>query len=284
MALTRSCRRVHDLIRYAAERTRQELLATLGGESSRGLHGRRRVRAYRAGRIHVPFRHRSTERCLTSLARPPTGGGMNCPLATTRSDVHYAIKCIVADASPSTRAAWSRSNSTSGRQRAEPGVPWSDGRPASYFGTPVRCDHACTRASCAHQVVRWVVRRLALHHLRGTFSEDRPDGGAASECLGGAGAALTHDGADALDNHAANCAIIPAETVEMNYPLRVERYSSWRDSGGPGTFRGGLGIRADTEFWPMSRFTLCRNRAGSPRVRAPRARWWAVWRVSAGFT
>jgi N-methylhydantoinase B len=62
---------------------------------------------------------------------------------------------------------------------------------------------------------------------------------------GGAGATASHDGADAVDVHMANCAIIPAEIIESNYMLRVERYELRCDSGGAGEHRGGLGIRAD---------------------------------------
>jgi N-methylhydantoinase B len=35
----------------------------------------------------------------------------------------------------------------------------------------------------------------------------------------------------------------PIEAVESEFPVRVERYELARDSGGPGTFRGGLGVR-----------------------------------------
>nr|WP_311922997.1 hydantoinase B/oxoprolinase family protein [Microbispora sp. H10836] len=62
---------------------------------------------------------------------------------------------------------------------------------------------------------------------------------------GGAGATAAHDGADAVDVHMANCAIIPAEIIESSYRLRGERYELVPDSGGAGRTRGGLGIRAD---------------------------------------
>jgi N-methylhydantoinase B len=62
---------------------------------------------------------------------------------------------------------------------------------------------------------------------------------------GGAGASLASDGADAVDAHMSNCALIPAEVIESTYPLRVERYALLADSGGAGRFRGGLGMAAD---------------------------------------
>jgi len=38
---------------------------------------------------------------------------------------------------------------------------------------------------------------------------------------------------------------VPAEVAEIRYPWRVERCELIRDSGGPGKFRGGLGVRRD---------------------------------------
>ncbi|HAF71132.1 MAG: 5-oxoprolinase (ATP-hydrolyzing) [Acetothermia bacterium 64_32] len=38
---------------------------------------------------------------------------------------------------------------------------------------------------------------------------------------------------------------VPAEVAEVRYPWRVERFELIPDSGGPGKFRGGLGVRRD---------------------------------------
>jgi N-methylhydantoinase B len=63
---------------------------------------------------------------------------------------------------------------------------------------------------------------------------------------GGWGARSSKDGVNAL------CALangdnynIPCEVVEAEFPLVVERYELIQDSGGPGEFRGGLGVRID---------------------------------------
>ena len=40
----------------------------------------------------------------------------------------------------------------------------------------------------------------------------------------------------------ANAANVPVEMVEVNHPLRIERYALVPDTGGPGRFRGGLAI------------------------------------------
>jgi N-methylhydantoinase B len=61
---------------------------------------------------------------------------------------------------------------------------------------------------------------------------------------GGWGAGFDHDGSGPFRTMAhGDSHIIPIELQETMYPFRVEEMSLWQDSGGPGTFRGGLGIR-----------------------------------------
>ncbi len=62
----------------------------------------------------------------------------------------------------------------------------------------------------------------------------------------GHGARPFADGLDAIYNrHNEN---YPGEFMEMEYPLRMERYSIVMDSGGPGKFRGGCGIIRDVRL------------------------------------
>lgn len=56
----------------------------------------------------------------------------------------------------------------------------------------------------------------------------------------GHGARPSSDGLDAIyQRHNEN---YPGEFMEMEYPLRMERYAIMPDSGGPGKFRGGCGV------------------------------------------
>jgi N-methylhydantoinase B len=59
---------------------------------------------------------------------------------------------------------------------------------------------------------------------------------------GGMGARPDKDGIDVIETDVSNCMNIPVESVEMNFPLRIARARLWRDSGGAGRFRGGLGL------------------------------------------
>ena len=59
---------------------------------------------------------------------------------------------------------------------------------------------------------------------------------------GGMGARPGMDGVDGIETDATNCMNIPAEAIESDSPVRVERWELWRDSAGAGRWRGGLGF------------------------------------------
>ena len=65
---------------------------------------------------------------------------------------------------------------------------------------------------------------------------------------GGNGSRSTKDGPDGIQTTIHNTENAPIEEVEINYPIRFARYELIQDSGGPGRFRGGLGIRRDFVF------------------------------------
>ena len=60
---------------------------------------------------------------------------------------------------------------------------------------------------------------------------------------GGFGARPIKDGINAVASTISNMMNTPIEILEMSFPLRVEEYALVPDSGGAGTFRGGLGVR-----------------------------------------
>jgi N-methylhydantoinase B len=62
---------------------------------------------------------------------------------------------------------------------------------------------------------------------------------------GGQGALPARDGDDAMHVSMSNTSNLPIEAMEMEFPLRVERYELVPDSGGDGRWRGGLGVCRD---------------------------------------
>jgi N-methylhydantoinase B len=59
---------------------------------------------------------------------------------------------------------------------------------------------------------------------------------------GGMGARPSADGLDAIETDVTNCMNIPAESIELDYPIRIMTCRLWHDSGGAGRFRGGAGL------------------------------------------
>ena len=60
---------------------------------------------------------------------------------------------------------------------------------------------------------------------------------------GGFGGRNDRDGKDGVQVHITNTSNLPVEVIEMEYPLRVLSYGLVEDSGGAGTYRGGMGLR-----------------------------------------
>ncbi|MEZ5852892.1 MAG: hydantoinase B/oxoprolinase family protein [Hyphomicrobiaceae bacterium] len=58
---------------------------------------------------------------------------------------------------------------------------------------------------------------------------------------GGAGAGNGFDGVDAIETDATNCMNLPVEAMELDAPIRVNRWELVAGSGGDGQFRGGRG-------------------------------------------
>ena len=83
---------------------------------------------------------------------------------------------------------------------------------------------------------------------------------------GGWGGRNGSDGPDVVDFPVANLNNTPIEAMEMQFPLRVERYELRTDSGGVGRFRGGLGLHRDIRaLIPMNLSVRAERHRFSPR-------------------
>jgi N-methylhydantoinase B len=87
---------------------------------------------------------------------------------------------------------------------------------------------------------------------------------------GGWGGTPVGDGMSATYSRHGNCMDLTIEMTELIYPIRFERRELIADSGGAGTFRGGLGMRQT--FAPVDHKAVCgietsRSKMGPPGVR-----------------
>jgi len=73
---------------------------------------------------------------------------------------------------------------------------------------------------------------------------------------GGGGARANKDGASVTTVNQSNAKIAPIEIIESEFPTRLVRFELIRDSGGPGQFRGGLGVRREYLNLADARFSI----------------------------
>ena len=69
---------------------------------------------------------------------------------------------------------------------------------------------------------------------------------------GGGGARPGAPGDAAIDPYTSNCALLPAEIAELEYPWRIERTELVEGSGGAGLRRAAPACGATTRCWPTS--------------------------------
>jgi N-methylhydantoinase B len=68
--------------------------------------------------------------------------------------------------------------------------------------------------------------------------------------MGGSGARPAADGIDGIDYAWGFLRNVPAETIESEMPILIERYALRPDSMGAGRFRGGAGIELEVKIFP----------------------------------
>ena len=83
---------------------------------------------------------------------------------------------------------------------------------------------------------------------------------------GGQGACVDRDGMDVVQLHMSNTSNLPIEIMEIEFPVRVERYEIVPDSGGPGRFRGGCGVRRELRI--LAPDVLLTTRSARQRIAA----------------
>lgn len=77
---------------------------------------------------------------------------------------------------------------------------------------------------------------------------------------GGGGGSSGADGSDASGANMAFLSNTPVEINEAEVPIRIRRYGVVPDSGGPGRFRGGLGILMEFQVFAPNTLVTARNR------------------------
>jgi N-methylhydantoinase B len=173
-------------------------------------------------------------------------GNINCPLATVYAAVYYSLIAVIDPHVPPNSGCYRPF-----RIEAEEGLIINPRMPAAV-GARTNTSQKITEAMILALSSAVPERVMAGSHGQITncgFSGFHPRNGRRFVYIdiqgGGAGARPHKDGRDGQDSHLARFKNTPVEAVELEYPVRIERYEFIPDTGGAGTFRGALGLRRD---------------------------------------
>ena len=196
-------------------------------------------------------------------------GPMNAPLTVTASGVYCALTMIADPKSliPPNSGCWRPVTVT-----APPGSVVNAQQPAPVVYANHEISHRV--ADMVMAAMSQISPKTVMAASQGTsavatFGGVDPRNGeryVSYESLkGGFGARPVKDGINAVASTVSNMMNTPIEMLEMSFPLRVEEYALIPDSGGAGTWRGGLGAR---RAWRVlgheARAAVCCERSVTP--------------------
>jgi N-methylhydantoinase B len=175
-------------------------------------------------------------------------GSLNCPYANSLSAVYAALKIYLdpRDEIPNNEGCYaSISIILPQGSLLNPNPP---GSVSSRPETQARISNVVMGALGLALPERAVAQdhgQVAIYRMSGTDPSTGKFFYKSEPLPGGWGGRNGSDGPDVVDFPVANLNNTPIEAMEMQFPLRVERYELRADSGGEGRYRGGLGLRRD---------------------------------------
>jgi N-methylhydantoinase B len=180
---------------------------------------------------------------------PQVRGPFNCALSSAHAAVYCAVRYMVNPLIPQNEGCYRPIRVVLPERSIVKPVP-----PAPLSGRFHTLERIANTIVMAFNQARGA-RAVGSGHAHLTsfsVSGRRPAGDAPYvffEILGGGwGGTPDGDGLDATFGLMANCLDVPIEALELEYPLRVERYEFLPDSGGAGRHRGGLGLRREVRY------------------------------------
>ncbi|MDQ2074189.1 hydantoinase B/oxoprolinase family protein [Haloarcula sp. NS06] len=167
-------------------------------------------------------------------------GNLNAPLSVAKSAVYFVVRAITDPEIPPNHGCYEPVSVS-----APEGSVLNPDAPAAVVGGNVETSQRVmdvTLAALAETVPDRVpaggqgtMNNLIIGDRTGDFTYYETIGG-------GFGARPGKDGMDGVQVGMTNTLNTPVESMEAEYPLRVERYALRRSSGGDGRYRGGLGL------------------------------------------
>ena len=194
---------------------------------------------------------------------PQYDGNLNCPLAVTKSACYFVVRCVTEPDLPASGGAFAPVTVT-----APAGCLVNARWPAAVVAGNTETSSRIVDVVFAAlgQLVpvpaagEGTMNNLAFGSDRFTYYET---------VGGGQGACPEADGPSGVHVAMSNTLATPAEAIELEYPLRVERWELRRDSGGDGARRGGDGVLRELRVLEDCRLSvLAERRRHAPPGRA----------------
>ena len=191
---------------------------------------------------------------------PQYGGNLNCPLAVTKSACYFVVRCLTEPDLPASGGAFAPVTVT-----APEGCLVNARPPAAVVAGNTETSSRIVDVAFAAfgELVpvpaagEGTMNNLAFGNDRFTYYET---------VGGGQGACPDADGPSGVHVAMSNTFATPAEAIELEYPLRVERWELRLGSGGAGAHRGGDGVVRELRVLEDCRLSvLAERRRNAPR-------------------
>jgi N-methylhydantoinase B len=194
-------------------------------------------------------------------------GNVNCPISVTAAAVYYVFRCLLPAQAPACAGSFRTISIVAAR--------------GSLLNAVFPAAVAAGNVETSTRIVDVMLGALAqaipekipaashgsMNNLAmGSSADEAGQAWDYYETIGGGmGASSVADGVDAVQTHMTNTLNTPIESLEMTFPLRINRYQIRKDSGGNGAQKGGSGIVREFEFLQPANATLLTER----RTHAP---------------
>ena len=212
-----------------------------------------------------------------SGSHPQVPGPYNCVRSALLATVYYSVKCLLDKTIPANSGFFD-----SIEVKAEPGTIVCASEPAPTFDRETTTQRLADVIFGAfakidpENVIAAGCGAVTFYSIAGQDARSGKPYVYVETIGGGNGARYNKDGLDAVQVHMTNSSNLPIESLEMEYPLMVEEYALEEDSGGPGKYRGGLGIRRGIRVLADSENTMLAA-ASTERIRTK------PWGLSGGL-
>jgi N-methylhydantoinase B len=190
----------------------------------------------------------------TSAQRP---NGLNCPVASTISMVHYAVKVLFTPELPQNEGCnraikiiIPEGSLLNPREPAAVSVRHLTQQAVADVVLKALAPLApeTATAGCQISFPTFVIGGFDTRPAKTTAGARAPYFVVTDIIGGGMGASARLDGISGVDTHGGNCALLSAEVMETTGPVRVVSTRLVEGSGGSGSHKGGLGIEREYEM------------------------------------